>query len=513
MFERSITVLVVLVVVAYASEPQAKVNIHDNRFYRASVAVGSPRQFIWALIDFQSSVLALDPSVAEQSKTYNSLDGYEFLVVGDSNPMYLPTSIADPSTESRLLHSESLMLLGLGPGSPMWRFYRCVTFAGSFLRFSTHACSCDHVVIDCDVDQGLDPPSLCVATGTIALENKVPAQPVTTTFFGDLAFPPNVYSELRFRSEPFHNTKTYFPGVIINGDLRLGKDVYLLQTDSRRIFRAELSGSNQTAVVSQDVVLDWQISIDRRSKRICAVKAPITLHTSTLNAILTFCFAIALPCWYFVDTSNAEIWHFPLPESGWILPFYVGLMAFGALSAIVFLIRIGERPWPSQTLFIESSIWIGIWLIQISASRGSWDLLGASLVFTVFYVVWWQHVWIMILSIWALDKVLELKCKLGDPRQSTACNDFVAKALRICVNKPLINRLVWVLLVLTGVHTYVLWQWILTPLFSSLANFGFIVGSAMTSLLISVAVYTSLWLAEDHLVLALTPDSATNENV
>jgi hypothetical protein len=550
--------LVVCTPLVASTDHQAKVDIRDNRYYRASVAVATPRQYIWALIDFQSSELAVDPSVASESKTYNSIDGFDFLVIGESNPLYLPIAVADPVVENRLLQSESLLLLGLGPGSPLWRFYRCVTFAGSFLRFSKHACDCDHVVIECDVDQGLGPmaPDLCVATGTIGLENRVEAQPVTTTFFGPLAFPPDVYSDLRFKSDPFHNTKAYLPDVVVNGDLRLSDDVYLLRTDTRRIFRAGLA-DNHTAVVSEDVVLDWQISIDRRLGQLCAVKAPITLHTSTFYALLTLGFALALPCWYFVDephtsafvaprqrnirqshpfgtisavsivaltvifivdfVSNAEVWHFPLPDSEWILPFYVTLQAFGALSAVVYVARIDKRPWPSQTLFIEPSIWIGFWLIQISATRGSWDLLGASLVFVVFYVVWWQHIWIMILSIWALDKLWDLKVKYGDPRRSVVCSDFVNKALRICVNKPLINRLVWFMLVLTGVHTYVLWRWILVPLFSALANFGFAIGTAMTSLVISVAIYTASWLAEDHLSAAVSLDSTskneTNQHV
>lgn len=553
---KCIIILILCATCALATDHQAKVDIRDNRFYRASVAIGSPRQFIWALIDFQSSELYVDPSVARESKTYNSIDDFDFLVLGNSNPLYLPISIATPEVESRLIGSESLMLLGLGPGSPLWKFYRCVTFAGSFLRFSKHACDCDHVVIKCDVDQGVGSsvPQLCVATGSIALEKKVASQPVTTTFFGPLAFPPNVYSDLRFKSDPFHNSKAHLSDVIINDNLKLSEDVYLLRTDSRKIFRAGLADNN-TAVISEDIVLDWQVSIDHRLGQLCAIKAPIMLHTSTFYALLTLGFALALPCWYFVDephtsafvapkqrnirqshpfgtisavsivalsvifivdfVSNASVWRFPLPDSEWILPFYVVLQALGAAFSVIYLMRIDKRPWPSQTLFIESSIWIGIWLIQISATRGTWDLLGASLVFFVFYIVWWQHVWIMILSIWALDKLWQLKAKFGDPRRSVACGDFASRALRICVNKPLINRLVWVLLILTGVHTYVLWRWILVPLFSALANFGFAIGTAVTSLLISVAIYTASWLAEDHLSLAVSPNSKikTNENV
>ncbi|MBB18145.1 MAG: hypothetical protein CMP20_01560 [Rickettsiales bacterium] len=545
-------VLVLLILAAaFCDADRVRVNIRDNRFYRAAVAVGSPRQFIWAFVDFERSDLVVSQSVAQESKTYNSIDGYEFLVLDNADPLYLPTSVAGPNDANLLLGTDTFMVLGLGPGSPLWRFYRCITFTGAYIDFDKHACKCntDDVLIRCDVDQGLDPSSLCVSSGAIGLQSGA-FETTRTTFFERLRFPASVYHDLRFRSKSFQDDKDKLAKVAFDNGLALSSDVYLLQTDNRRIFRASLSPDNSSAL-SADIVLDWQLKFDHRLQTICATKAPITLHTSVFYAFLTMMFALALPCWYFIDephtgaylpvknrnlsqthpfgtvsaativaltvilvvdfATRSELWHFPLPDREWLLPFFMTLQCVGALAAVVWLLRVGKRPWAGQTLLIETSIWLGIWLTQTNATRGTWDLLGASLAFSVFYFVWWQHLWIMILVAYWKSKLASLAQKLGDPKRSLGCPTFVAKASKLCTKGANLRLSIAVLGLLTVVHTYFLARWILTPLFASLANFGFVVGISLTSVTLPITIYTSLWLAKDHLQQSLTPDSKKSE--
>ena len=261
--------LLIVLLASLSNAERIKVNIRDNRFYRASVAVGSPRQFIWAFIDFERSDLVISQSVARESKTYNSIDGYEFLALDDAAPLYVPVDVAGPNDAGLLAATETFMVLGMGPGSPLWRFYRCITFSGAFIDFSKDACQCDtdsDVLIRCDVDQGINPDSLCVSTGVVSLQTKHqvgPPTPTETTFFDQLRFPPDVYHDLRFRSKSFHDDKDKLDHVVFANGLRLSSDVYLLQTDNRRIFRGALSPDNSSAI-SADIVLDWQLKIDRR---------------------------------------------------------------------------------------------------------------------------------------------------------------------------------------------------------------------------------------------------------
>jgi hypothetical protein len=546
-----IVLVLLLLVATFCHADRVRVNIRDNRFYRAAVAVGSPRQFVWALVDFERSDLVVSQSVARESKTYNSIDEYEFLVLDSADPLYLPISVAGPDDGNMLLVTDTFMVLGLGPGSPLWRFYRCITFTGAFIDFDKHACKCDanDVVINCDVDQGLDPDSLCVSTGAIGVQPGV-FEPTQTSFFQRLRFPASVYHDLRFRSKSFQDDKDKLSKVVFDNGLALSSDVYLLQTDNRRIFRGSLSSDVSTSL-SADIVLDWQLKIDHRLQTICATKAPITLHTSVFYAFLTLLFALALPCWYFIDephtgaylptknrnlaqthpfgtiaaativaltvilvvdfATRSELWHFPLPDRAWLLPFFMMLQCVGALAAVVWIVRVGQRPWPGQTLLVESSIWLGIWLTQTNATRGTWDLLGASLAFLVFYLVWWQHLWIMILVAYWKGKLAWLMQKLGDPKRSLSCSKFVTKASGLCVKDVNLRLSIVVLALLTVVHTYFLARWILTPLFASLANFGYVIGIALTSVTLPTAIYTSLWIAKSHLDQALTPDSKKSE--
>jgi hypothetical protein len=313
--------------------------VWDERFFRTTLAIGSPVQNVYALLDFSNAHILVHPSVVEESQTYTvaaaaaaaaASSGHDYVRFGHESPVFLPLRIAqDSMTLSRMNAATALVVVGMGLGSPVWQHWRCGTFAASHVTLSRDACDrCDSQLFHCEAAFGnwtVSQPlyvsnALCaVQAGFVKLLAEPRRQQFGRLFFfghglHESALPPVILQHLRHSYGPLQSGRLEktMPNLCFGerhcgggggvcATLCMFPETYVSTRHVRHRLALDSSGTNDS-VISTDALFAYQFHYDHEAQTLCAVEARIVAHAPPFHVALMVLWVILLVVWRSLNT-------------------------------------------------------------------------------------------------------------------------------------------------------------------------------------------------------------------
>jgi hypothetical protein len=313
-----------------------------------------------ALVDFGASDIWLDSTVLRETQTYDSVNGYEYLIMEQSS-VYVPVRHAtSPELLGRMARYSVNCILGLGLRSPIWRHWQCADFTASHFFFARGSA--------CQPCAPKAPRFKCDARHSWQMQRYAPA-PTSTPY----TFPLCTIRDVDIRMSPAHHPPVYAGGgggggggdadkgynetlVLFSGgdmysylpsalynevhlyagaaskgihsntysremptlcfvhddaSLCLPPHTYVNDNYARRSLR--IHGVNATAaattcsVSAYSALQRYTFHYDAARGHMCAYHAPVTIATPMLYALLIVLWVVLLLVWYSLDVHHIGV--------------------------------------------------------------------------------------------------------------------------------------------------------------------------------------------------------------
>lgn len=406
---------------------------------RVTVSVGNPSSWVYALVDPTLSEIVL-AGVFASDTAYNSFDSTTFLAFGTASPVFMRVRTTPNAAEaSAMALNDARAIIGVGPGSPVYAHWNCVTLSPSVVHFATGNRQTGACTDDCGARGGTlvscDSARISFLTGDarqpLCILNK------TQLFVpGDsLVLTPSDYAGLVTTHRVFDATA----GVISIGPFRFDPSTYLDANRPRKepLFVASAGVPEEDGNgLSIRAVTGYHFTFNARARSLCYRRVVTRLDVTQSDAVLAVIICVVLlACWLFSDAQHVagftQTTQDPVPPltcfaaagtfvvclvavtmtltdtallgvirdrhngvAGLVFVHVAQAIAGGLVAGIWATYVTYKRytlPLHLVSMLIEGAMWSSLVLVQFQQCQGSAISLAISLPLIVFTVVWARH--------------------------------------------------------------------------------------------------------------------------
>lgn len=420
---------------------------------RVTLAVGNPSSWVYAIVDPSASDIVL-LSVFASDRAFNSFDSTTFISFGTASPVLVPVRTNPTAQEAAAMMAvDARLIIGVGPGSPVYQHWNCITLTPSVVRFALGDRRTGECTDDCGSRGGTvvrcDTPRLSTITG-------IPRQPLcilnTTELFvpGDsMLLSPDDYVGIVTTHRVFDSSS----GDISIGPFKFEPSAYLDANRPRKepLFAGASDVPAGGGALSIRSLVGYHFTFNSRSQNLCYKRVITRLDVTQSDAILAVVIcAVLLACWLFADAQHvAAFVQTTLDPVSPLTCFaaagtsivalvavvmtlsdrallnvvkdrhnlvaglvyvHVGQACLGGIVALAWSIYITYTrytlPWHLVSMIIEGAMWSSLVLVQFQQCQGSAISLAISLPLVVFTVVWARHAalhFLVALRLWKTD--------------------------------------------------------------------------------------------------------------